>query len=133
MLILTQHTVVPVLQSYILEPFAILSILIFTYFNHTRTRAASNFLLIFWPFYTLASAIWTRTIASKDVNSAVTIVSLKLTALGLALISYAFECLGSEIDPPADKVVKENPVITANIYSIWVGPNLLESMFVYAI
>uniref|UniRef100_A0A8H8CHK1 Metal resistance protein YCF1 n=1 Tax=Psilocybe cubensis TaxID=181762 RepID=A0A8H8CHK1_PSICU len=119
LLILTQHNVVPVIQAYILEPFAILSILIFTFFNHTRTRTASTFLLIFWPCYALACAIWARTTLLRDPDSVTTIVSLKTVSLGLGLISYAVECLGSEIDPPADKAVKENPIVTANIYSVW--------------
>ncbi|KAF8957433.1 multidrug resistance-associated ABC transporter [Flammula alnicola] len=68
-IIVFSHKSVPVLPSYVLEPFALASILVFTYFNHTRTKTASTLLLL---------------------------------------------------EPqPSDKVAQENPVLLANIYSIW--------------
>ncbi|KAF8909428.1 multidrug resistance-associated ABC transporter [Gymnopilus junonius] len=110
---------VAVLQSYILEPFAFLAILVFTYFNHTRTKRSSTFLLVFWPIYTLISAIWTRTVILKDISPLLVIVALKWASLGLGLLSYILECLGTEFESPSDKVSKESPLLTANVYSIW--------------
>ena len=57
-----------------------------------------------------------------------TLLVLRLTAVGVGSVSYLLECVGSEIGLPlSDKVYKENPVLTANIYSIWVW--LLPSYF----
>ena len=106
---------VPVLHSYLLEPFALTSVLIFSYFNHTRTRSSSTLLLIFWPFYILAIAVWTRTVMSKDLDHFLVILSLKCATLGLAAIAFGFECQGPESEDNA-----ERPILTANIYSIWV-------------
>ncbi|KAF9556671.1 metal resistance protein YCF1 [Agrocybe pediades] len=117
--VISTHKPVPVLRSYILEPFALVSILPLLYFNHTRTRTSSTFLLLFWPLYLLAVAVWTRTRVSLGIHSLIVVVALKYASLGLGLISYALECLGSEMGRPSEKVAAENPILTANVYSIW--------------
>jgi hypothetical protein len=106
---------VPVLYSYLLEPFALTSILIFTYFNHTRTRSSSTLLLIFWPLYIAAIAAWTRTVISRDLDRFLVILPLKCATLGLAAVAFAFECQGPEFEDKYD-----SPVLTANVYNIWV-------------
>jgi ATP-binding cassette subfamily C (CFTR/MRP) protein 1 len=106
---------VPVLYSYFLEPFALTSILIFTYFNHTRTRSSSTLLLIFWPLYIAAITAWIRTVLSRDLDRFLVILSLKCATLGLAAVAFGFECKGPEFEDNFD-----SPILTANVYSIWV-------------
>ena len=106
---------VPVLYSYLLEPFALTSILIFTHFNHTRTRSSSTILLIFWPLYIAAIAAWARTVISRDLDHFIVILSIKCATLGLAAVAFGFECIGPEFE-----VNYDSPLLTANIYSIWV-------------
>ena len=106
---------VPVLYSYLLEPLALTSILIFTHFNHTRTRSSSTVLLIFWPLYIAAIAAWTRTVMFKNLDQYLVILSIKCATLGLAAVAFGFECGGSEFGDNPD-----SPLITANVYSIWV-------------
>ena len=106
---------VPVLYSYLLEPFAFTSILIFTYFNHTRSRSSSTILLIFWPLYIAVIAAWIRTVMSKDLDCLLVILSLKGATLGLAAVAFGFECKGPEFEANFD-----SPILTANVYSIWV-------------
>ena len=106
---------VPVLYSYLLEPFTLTSILIFTYFNHTRTRSSSTLLLIFWPLYIVATAAWIRTVMSRDLDRFLVILSLKCATLGLAAVAFGFECKGPEFEDNFG-----SPILTANIYSIWV-------------
>ena len=107
------NNLVPVLYSYLLEPFALTSILVFSYFNHTRTRSASTLLLIFWPIYIAVIAVWTRTVMSGKYS--LVILSLKYATLGLAAVAFGFECKGPEFEGTND-----SPILTANIYSIWV-------------
>ena len=106
---------VPVLYSYLLEPFAFTSILIFTYFNHTRTRSSSTLLLIFWPLYIVAIAVWIRTVITRDLDRFLVILSLKCATLGLAGVAFGFECKGPDV-----KNTFDSPILTANVYSIWV-------------
>jgi hypothetical protein len=106
---------VPVLYSYLLEPFALTSILIFTYFNHTRTRSSSTILLIFWPLYIAAIALWIRTLVSSGLDRFLVILSLKCATLALAAVAFGFECIGTECKDNFD-----SPILTANVYSIWV-------------
>ena len=107
---------VPVLHSYLLEPFALTSILVFSYFNHTRTRSSSTLLLIFWPLYIAAIAAWIRTVVSNDLDRFLVVLSLKCATLGLAAVAFGFECKGPEFEGKAH----DSPVLTANIYGIWV-------------
>ena len=119
--VLVHRKAVPVQESYFLETTAFASILIYTYFNHTRTRRSSTVLLLFWPLYIGAIAIWCRTFAAANVQPDITLLVLRLTSVGLGSVSYLLECMGSEIGLlQSNKVYKENPVLTANIYSIWV-------------
>ena len=108
---------VPVLYSYLLEPFALASILIFTYFNHTRTRSSSTLLLVFWPLYFVAIAVWIRTVISRNLDRCLMILSLKCATLGLAGVAFGFECKGPEF---TGKNNFDSPILTANAYSIWV-------------
>ena len=106
---------VPVLYSYLLEPFALTSILIYTHFNHTRTRSSSRILLIFWPLYIAAIAAWTRTVISRHLDRFLVILSIKCATLGVAAVAFGFECRGPEFEGNHD-----TPILTANLYSIWV-------------
>lgn len=116
-LIFTRGETVPVIQSYILEPIAIFGALILTFFNHTRKRQASTTLLIYWPLYAVVAAVWIRTYLTQDYHLKY-VLALKCATMGLGLISYAIECIGSEVG--MEKVEYEHPILTANIYSIWV-------------
>ncbi|KDR65747.1 hypothetical protein GALMADRAFT_232908 [Galerina marginata CBS 339.88] len=118
-LVFSSTKVVPVFQSYVLEPFALLSILLFTYLNHTRTGTASTFLLLFWPLYTVVLLIWTRTVVIVGIRPSIVTLSLKWTSFGLGAISYVLECMGTKFDQDLDKAPKESPMLTANVYSIW--------------
>ena len=109
------HNPVPVLYSYLLEPFALASILIFTQFNHTRTRSSSTILLIFWPLYIAAIAAWARTVIIGNLDSFLVTLSIKCATLGLATVAFGFECRGPEFEDNYD-----SPILTANVYSIWV-------------
>ncbi|KAJ4473750.1 metal resistance protein YCF1 [Lentinula aciculospora] len=114
------HESVPLLQSYILEPIAILGIAFLTYYNHTRARNSSTALLIYWPIYTLAVLIWVRTAVTKDLNLFRLPVALKCAAGGFGLLSFTLECIGPEFDQKSEHSSShESPVITANIFGIW--------------
>lgn len=95
------------------------TVLLFTYFNHTRTKTASAILLIFWPIYIVAVAAWTRTIVSTGNQPYIVIVALRWTTVGIGALSYVVESMGSQMR--ADSSDKENPVLTANAYSLWVS------------
>ena len=118
-LIVTQRRTVPVVQYYRLEPAALASFALLTYFNHTRTRTSSTALLLFWPFYFLALGFWTRTMIETRLSSFSTILILKAVTVGLSLLSFILECVGPEPDRIPDD--KESPILTANIFSLWVG------------
>lgn len=111
----TQRTV-PVTESYILEPISIVGAIFLTYFHHTRARHSSTILLVYWPLHTAAIGIWTRTILAKDLPDYRLILALKAASTILGLASFLVECVG-----PAEPHPHENPVITANIFSIWVS------------
>lgn len=116
-MVLTRHDTVPVVQSYILEPIAILGALCLTFYNHTRKRKPSTALLIYWPLYTIVAAIWIRTYVTKGFYLEY-VLALKCASLGLGLLAYAVECAG--VEAGMEKEEFEHPSITANIYSIWV-------------
>ncbi|KAF9048225.1 multidrug resistance-associated ABC transporter [Hymenopellis radicata] len=116
------HKFVPVLQSYILEPVSIAGAIFLTYYNHTRTRSSSAFLLIYWPVYLLALAIWIRTTLSSGSHISRVTVALKAAIGGLGLLSFCLECIGPEKVPGKEhneNEPPESPIITANIFSIW--------------
>ncbi|KAJ3711222.1 P-loop containing nucleoside triphosphate hydrolase protein [Lentinula raphanica] len=119
-LIIHLHESVPLLQSYILEPIALLGILFLTYYNHTRARNSSTAILVYWPIYTIAVLIWARTAVIVDHNIVRLPVILKCASGGLGLLSFALECIGPEFDHKSEDIGShENPVITANIFSVW--------------
>ena len=124
-LVLSLPRQVAVLGFYILEPLVLASILVFTYYNHTRTRSSSTSLLLFWPIYIATIATWVRTML--NVRSDASLVVLKLFTTFAGSAGYVLECFGSEIGLPAsEKLFRENPELTANIYSIWVSFVLLS-------
>lgn len=118
-LIWTREDTVPIIQSYIFEPIAILGALCLTYYNHTRKRKPSTALLVYWPLYAFVVAIWIRTYVTKGFYVKY-ILALKCASLGLGLVSYCLECVGVEVG--MEMAEFEHPSITANIYSIWVCP-----------
>jgi ATP-binding cassette, subfamily C (CFTR/MRP), member 1 len=123
-LILYNRKAVPILQSYILESISLASALSLTHFNHIRTRTSSSILLLFWPLYVIGLAIWTRTVISKNSNELQVLLALRCLVGGFGILSFGLECFGPEYDAEPsldDKIVLENPVITANIFSIWVS------------
>ncbi|KZP22608.1 P-loop containing nucleoside triphosphate hydrolase protein [Athelia psychrophila] len=116
-LIHVEHILVPIRQSYILEMVALLATIPLTYLNHKRTQTSSTLLLLFWPCYALAFAIWIRTLTSTPMSSNIKIVLILksvVTALGLA--DLALECLAPEEGDPSKY---KNPILTANVYSRW--------------
>lgn len=99
----------------ILEPICLSTAPFLTCANHSRTRRSSTILLLFWPLYILVLLIWTRTIHGLGEWLPVSIALRTTTAL-FGLIAFALECVGPEVGSTADR---ENPVTTANIFSIW--------------
>ncbi|KAJ7760397.1 P-loop containing nucleoside triphosphate hydrolase protein [Mycena metata] len=111
---------IPVLESHILEPVTLLGTIFLTYYNHTRQRTSSSLLLIFWPIYSAALALWARTIILTGFDHYRLLLILKGTVVLLGLTSFALECIGPEIGLPEDeKAIHENPILTANIFSRW--------------
>lgn len=120
---LSSDNSVPILQSYILEPLSLAAAIFLTYFNHTRTRTSSAILLIFWPLYAIGLAIWIRTVLATPFENGRVVLLFKLFAAGNGLLSFFLECFGPEYDTEpslGDKDHMENPLITANIFSVWV-------------
>jgi hypothetical protein len=113
---------VPVFQYYALEPVAIFIATVLTYFNHTRNRTSSTILLLFWPTYLLALGFWLRTTIDTRLATYTHILILKSLSLGLGILSFLLECAGPEPEgPPEGKDTEESPIVTANIFSIWVS------------
>lgn len=109
----------PVYQYYLLEPVALAATILLTYFNHTRTRRSSTILLLFWPLYLLLLGLWTRTILQTRLETFRHILVLKGVTVGLGLIAFLLECAGPE--PEGPKANEESPLVTANIFSVWVS------------
>ena len=123
-LILGTRRAVPVLYSYVIEPLALIAAISLTYFHHTRARTSSTVLLLFWPLYTTGLLVWIRTILSSNLEGNRQILALKCIAGGFGLLSFALECFGPEHgDEPSllDRSHSEHPLLTANIFSIWVS------------
>lgn len=115
---------VPVSAAYILEPVAIISSISLTYLNHTRQRRSSTVLLLFWPLYTISVAIWLRTRHAVELGIFFPLVVGKAAVIGLGLLAFGLECMGPEYGAEqqlGDKLDIENPILTANIFSIWVN------------
>ncbi|KAF9005892.1 metal resistance protein YCF1 [Cyathus striatus] len=120
--VLRLHKRIAVLQYYILEPVAISSTIWLTYFNHTHARTSSSILLVFWPLYSLALAVWARTTVTSDFADLHEVLLPKVVTGVLGVLSFCFECLGPEydiVDQRNDDGILENPIATANIFSIW--------------
>ena len=120
------HIRVPVLQSYILEPLALLPALFLTHVNHKRTRTSSSTLLLFWPTYTVAVLVWGRTLAtihSENITEIIIPLALRSAVIVFGLFSFAFELIAPKSEPDLDedfdKTYVENPVVSANIFSRW--------------
>ncbi|KAI0819664.1 metal resistance protein YCF1 [Trametes gibbosa] len=112
------------IASYALEATALLVSLVLISFNHTRTRASSSLVLLFWPIYTLGVLVWARTSLTISPVALLPVVLIKSAVTLLGLVAFALECLGPEFtdeDRP-EHFVKghvESPLLTANIFSIW--------------
>ncbi|KAJ7281673.1 multidrug resistance-associated ABC transporter [Mycena rebaudengoi] len=114
------HKSVPVLESYILEPLAVLGAASLTYFNHTRNRISSSVLLVFWPIYLACLAIWARSVATRDPEYYRLLLLLKGLVASFGFASFLLECVSPEIGAPEnEKSAHENPVLTANLFSRW--------------
>ena len=120
------HIRVPVLQSYILEPLALLPAIFLTHTNHTRTRTSSSTLLLFWPTYTAALLVWGRTVIathSENLSNVIVPLALRSAVLVFGLFSFALELLAPKFEPGLDGEIDEthveNPLISANIFSRW--------------
>jgi energy-converting hydrogenase Eha subunit A len=118
------HIDVSVLASFFLEPTAIFASIFLTYFNHTRKRRSSTTLLLFWPTFALAVGVWIRTRVIIGLDSYFSILVAKAVVCILGLLSSFLECIGPEYgsEPQlGEKITQESPVLTANIFSIWVS------------
>ncbi|KAG8218162.1 P-loop containing nucleoside triphosphate hydrolase protein [Butyriboletus roseoflavus] len=112
--ILTRQITTAVQLPHALEPLALLLALSLTRLNHLRTRSSSTILLLFWPCYTIALAIWTR--SYTQTFPVTPLIPLKWAVLSLALLSFALECFSPDDTPGSND---ESPVLRANIFSIW--------------
>lgn len=115
--ILITHRPVSIVQTYILEPLVLLASLFLTYCNHYRTRTSSSLLLLFWPAYAVTQIIWARTLFDTGLEPLKIVFALRCATLGLGLVSHILECLGPEL---SETESNENPLLTANLYSVWV-------------
>lgn len=114
------------LQSYALEPLALLPAIFLTQTNHTRTRTSSSTLLLFWPAYTVALLVWGRTLItthSENVSDVIVLLALRSAVAVFGLFSFALELLAPKFEPNLDEEMDEtcveNPLISANIFSRW--------------
>ncbi|KAI0788813.1 metal resistance protein YCF1 [Abortiporus biennis] len=122
--ILATRRHVPLIQYYILELTALIVAPVLTYLNHHRARVSSSLLLLFWPLYSVAFLIWTRTIISSNFSPYKVILPIRACTVALGLTAFALECFGPEfslddVPHPPEKGHVESPLLTANIFSIW--------------
>lgn len=120
------HVRVPVLQSYILEPLALLPAIFLTHTNHTRTRTSSSILLLFWPTYIVALLVWGRTVIathSENLSNVIIPLALRSAVVVFGLFSFALELFAPKFEPNFDEEIDEthveNPLVSANIFSRW--------------
>ncbi|KIP05505.1 hypothetical protein PHLGIDRAFT_128871 [Phlebiopsis gigantea 11061_1 CR5-6] len=123
-LVIATHRPVALIQSYILEVFALLLAPILTHCNHYRTRTSSSLLLLFWPAYASSLLVWARTEWTSNPAALHLVLVLKAAVAGCGLLALVLECLGSEFaaeDCPETyrNGHVESPLLTANIFSIW--------------
>lgn len=93
-----------------------------TYLNHTRTRRSSTIALIFWLAYIPALLIWIRTTLDVGEPRRPSFSALRWGIGALGILTFALECLGPEFRlEPDDKprLNPESPLLTANIFSVW--------------
>ncbi|KAG6844742.1 hypothetical protein H0H87_004074 [Tephrocybe sp. NHM501043] len=112
----------PVIYSYVIEPLALASAIALTYLNHSRTRTSSSLLLIFWPLYSVGLVLWMRSILAAGLDDTHGVLALKAAVGGLGLLAFGLETFGPEYgnEPTlGDKPHVENPLYTANIFSVW--------------
>lgn len=124
--VVLDHTRVPVFQSYILEPLALLPTIPLAHINHKQTRTSSSILLLFWPTYAVAVFIWGRTIVtvySENLNDFLVPLSMRFGVVVFGLLSFAFELVAPEFKPHIGEETGdahvENPILSANIFSRW--------------
>jgi len=111
-------------MSYILEPLALLSTICLTYLNHTRQCSSSTTLLLFWPLFATVGGIWVRTRHDIGLELFWQIVISKVVIIVFGLLFFALECISPECGlglQLAEKRVADSPILTANVFSIWVG------------
>lgn len=87
--------------------------------NHLKTRRSSSTLLLFWPIYTLFTAIWTRTVVSSEQQPHDSVrLALRWLYVSTGLTFFGIECLGSESysELPFEHGRQESPFVTANIF-----------------
>ncbi|KAF8513407.1 P-loop containing nucleoside triphosphate hydrolase protein [Hysterangium stoloniferum] len=109
------------LSTAILYALALTLTPIITYLNHTRLPSSSTTLLLFWPIYVFEFLIWIRTnallhvLSAKDVN-----LWLYCISTGLGVVAFILEIRGTEFtNGDEHEEVGENPIVKANIFSIW--------------
>lgn len=111
------------LPSYALEVAALFLAPFLCWQNHHRTRTSSSLLLLFWPVYTVAVLVWSRTTLAISPNALRLVVGARAVVALLGLSAFALECLGPEFSPEDrlqdDTDRAESPLLTANIFSIW--------------
>jgi hypothetical protein len=91
---------------------------IFTRLNHLYTRRSSTIFLVFYPLYLSAYFFVLRTQLALLRHGGYLHVANFSVCIGhasLTFVVWLLECVGPEAD--VDKVVKESPYVTANIYS----------------
>ena len=120
------HVRVPILQSYILEPLALLPAIFLTYTNHKQTRTSSSILLLFWPAYTIGILIWGRTLAathSENLGDVIVPLALRFAVVVFGHFAFTLELLAPKFEPDLDDEIDEadveNPLVSANIFSRW--------------
>lgn len=124
--IISSHVHVPVLQSYILEPLALLPAIFLTHANHKQTRTSSSTLLLFWPIYTIALLVWGRTVLathSGNLRDGIIPLTLRSVVVVFGLLSFVLELFAPKFEPGFDEEIDEtdieNPIISANIFTRW--------------
>ena len=120
------HVPVPVLQSYILEPLALLPAIFLTHANHRQTQTSSSTLLLFWPAYTVSLLVWGRTLVathSENISDVIVPLALRSAVAVFGLFSFALELLApkfeADLGEEIDETYVDNPITSANIFSRW--------------
>jgi len=119
--LLPQDAIIP--ETYILEAIAISALPVLIYFNHTRTRSASTVFLLLWPLYLAVQVIWTRTAVVSGLPHLPIDLALRWAIVTLGACAYFIERWGPEYgEPPrqpSGSLHPENPLLTADIFTVW--------------